>query len=396
VIKDLIKIFLFFLIKLIPKKRNVLVFGDRAGRRFADNSRHLFIYLNENHKEFKCVWISKNKILINYLNHKKFIAYHSNSMTGLYYSLIANYHLYNFVEDDIHKIITEFSKSILLWHGVLPKKLKAINFTTSYISHYINKKNNKYFVYPNKKMANNITDRFPKDKYKLLISNLPRNIIFQKDNLLKSKIRTDSEIKFINDLKKEKKTIFGYFPTWRSDGMELFIDVKNLDDLKKTNEILKKNNSVILIKKHMNSDINDKNILYNNNIEKISDYISKLDSFRFISYDFDLNSILDSCNVLITDYSGVMFDFLYLDRPIILYLPDYYSFKKNNGFVFDPVEKNFSHVAFNLKQLNENINEYFKNNLNYSYKYKIQRRNIKKIIFLQKENIQPIINLLKD
>jgi len=395
-IRDFIKILIFFIIKIIPKKKNVLVFGDRAGRRFADNSRHLFIYLNENHKEFKCVWITKSKELVSYLNNKKYIAYECNSLKGLYYALIANYHLYTFVEDDVHRIITEFSKSILLWHGVLPKKLKKINFTTSYISHYINRKNNKYFVYPNKELANHITDRFPKDKYELLISNLPRNIIFQKNNIQSNTVRTDDEIKFINDLKKENKKIFGYFPTWRSNGMELFIDVRNLDNLKKTNKILKKNNSLILIKKHMNSEVDDKNVLYNSEIEKISKYLSKLDGFKFISYDFDLNSILESCDVLITDYSGVMFDFLYLDRPIILYVPDYDEFKKNNGFVFDPVKNNFSNVAYNLNQLNENINKYFINNLNFKNMHQTQRKNIKKIIFTQSDDIQTIINVLKN
>ena len=178
--------------------------------------------------------------------------------------------------------------------------------------------------------------------------------------------------------------------------MELFIDVRNLDNLKKTNKILKKNNSLILIKKHMNSEVDDKNVLYNSEIEKISKYLSKLDGFKFISYDFDLNSILESCDVLITDYSGVMFDFLYLDRPIILYVPDYDEFKKNNGFVFDPVKNNFSNVAYNLNQLNENINKYFINNLNFKNMHQTQRKNIKKIIFTQSDDIQTIINVLKN
>ena len=45
----------FFIIKIIPKKKNLLVFGDRAGLRFADNSKHLFIYLNKYKKRFRCI-----------------------------------------------------------------------------------------------------------------------------------------------------------------------------------------------------------------------------------------------------------------------------------------------------------------------------------------------------
>ena len=46
-ISGIVKVLFFFLIKILPKKKNLLVFGDRAGLRFADNSRHLFLYLNK-------------------------------------------------------------------------------------------------------------------------------------------------------------------------------------------------------------------------------------------------------------------------------------------------------------------------------------------------------------
>ena len=65
-IKDLIKILLFLIIRSIPKKKELLVFGDRAGRRFADNSRYLYFYINKNHPEFQCIWMSKNKEIIKY------------------------------------------------------------------------------------------------------------------------------------------------------------------------------------------------------------------------------------------------------------------------------------------------------------------------------------------
>ena len=36
----------------------------------------------------------------------------------------------------------------------------------------------------------------------------------------------------------------------------------------------------------------------------------------FADYDIDLNSILANCDYLITDYSGVAFDFLYLKNQL--------------------------------------------------------------------------------
>ena len=330
-LKDLIKILLFIITRIIPKNKYLLVFGDRAGIRLADNSRYLFFYINRNYKKFHCVWITKDKKILQYLRNNNYDAHDSRSLRGIYYCFRAKFHIFNFVENDINQFITLFSDSILLWHGILPKKLKQLKIETSKVNSYLNKKVIKFFVYPNEKLSKNILARFPDNKYKLLISNLPRNLIF-KETLLKNMdyFRTKDEINYIKLIKSEKKNIFGYFPTWRPDGLELFRDVKSLDQLKNIDKVLESSNSLILIKRHMNSDKKDKNILYNKDIENISKYMESLKNFRFVNYEFDLNSVLAVCDVLITDYSGVIFDFLYCPHNgIIYFLQD----QKRNHFL---------------------------------------------------------------
>lgn len=393
--KDLLKIFLFFFFKIIPKKKNLIVFGDRAGLRFADNSRHLFFYLNKNYKKFQCVWITKNKKILKYLNDSGYLSYHCYSIRGLYYCLIAKWHLYNFAENDINPVITRFSNSILLWHGVLPKKLKKIYISTSFISRIINQSIKKFFLYTNKNLSTNIFQRFQKDKYKLIISDLPRNFILQNPKHIKYFITKD-EINFIKNIQNSNKKVFGYFPTWRKNGLELFLDVKDFKLLKKTDEILRKNNSIILVKKHMNSEKNDKNAYYNEDIEKISNYLSSLKSVRFINYQFDLNSILSICDVLISDYSGVIFDFLYLNKPIIIYAPDYKKFKKENGFIIDPINENIGHYARNLENLNQLINEYSLQPQKFSNQFEIKRIKLKDKIFTKQNSINEIIDILNN
>ena len=149
-ISGIVKVLFFFLIKILPKKKNLLVFGDRAGLRFADNSRHLFLYLNKYKNKYRCIWITKDRKIIEFLNKNNFEAYKHNSLKGIYFCLVANWHLYNFVEDDISSKITLYSKSILLWHGVLPKKVNEIKHRENFINNFIFKKIEKYFVYHNK------------------------------------------------------------------------------------------------------------------------------------------------------------------------------------------------------------------------------------------------------
>ena len=391
-IKEISKIALFFIIKIIPKKKNLLVFGDRAGLRFADNSRHLFIYLNKYHKEFRPIWITKRKEIHNFLKKKGYEVYYSNSLKGIYFCLVANWHLYNFVENDINENITKFSKCILLWHGVLPKKVKNIEHKNNFINNYIFKRLKKFFVYPNESLALGLLKRFPKFKYELLISNLPRNSVLENNTI---NFHTDNERELINKIDLSKKKIYGYFPTWREDGIEIFRDVKNLKKLDELDEILKKTNSIILLKKHMNSEKTDGDRRYNPEIEKIIEKLNTFKSFIFADYDTDLNSILNKCDYLISDYSGVIFDFLYLNKPIILYIPDYKDFLLNNGFELNPIESKISKVANNIDELIELIrkNE-IKNNVDdKTYENKLI---LKEEIFSTKNNgISNILSILK-
>ena len=252
------------------------------------------------------------------------------------------------MEDDISKNITTYSKCILLWHGVLPKKVNKIEHKLNHINNFIFKKIKKFFLYPNKKLSQNLLNRFPKYKYELLISNLPRNIILKNK---KDLYHTQNELDLIHQINKSKKKIYGYFPTWRQDGLEMFRDVTDLSQLDNLNLILEKNHASILLKKHMNSEKKDGDRRYNPSIENLMQKLKSLNNFIFVDYETDLNSILFKCDYLITDYSGVVFDFLLLDRPIIFYIPDYESFKKNNGFELNIIEKKIGSTAINLHEL---------------------------------------------
>ena len=190
------------------------------------------------------------------------------------------------------------------------------------------------------------------------------------------------------------KKIFGYFPTWRQDGLELFRDIAELKKLEELNKALKKTNSIMIVKKHMNSDKKDENVLYNNKIEKLTNYLLNLESFVFADYDFDLNSILDICDVLITDYSGVIFDFLYLNRPIITYTPDYEEFNSNIGFMFDPTKYEFTFNANNFDQLKNLILNFKAINNKFKNLHEINRGLVKNKVFIKNSGIEEIVEFI--
>ena len=66
---------------------------------------------------------------------------------------------------------------------------------------------------------------------------------------------------------------------------------------------------------------------------------------------------MNKCDYLITDYSGVVFDYLYLNRPIIFYVPDYDEFEKNTGLEINVIKKNIGKIANNVGELSKLIAE---------------------------------------
>ena len=59
------------------------------------------------------------------------------------------------------------------------------------------------------------------------------------------------------------------------------------------------------------------------------------ESIRLVPAELDINTILSAVDILVSDYSSVMIDFLALDRPIILYVPDKADYEKTRGLYFD-------------------------------------------------------------
>jgi CDP-glycerol glycerophosphotransferase (TagB/SpsB family) len=52
----------------------------------------------------------------------------------------------------------------------------------------------------------------------------------------------------------------------------------------------------------------------------------------------DADAYLPLCDVLVTDYSSLAFDFMLLDRPIVYFVPDLDDYVAYRGFYFDPLE----------------------------------------------------------
>lgn len=73
--------------------------------------------------------------------------------------------------------------------------------------------------------------------------------------------------------------------------------------------------------------------------------------FLNLSEEREINDLLMICDLLITDYSSVIFDYSLLNKPIVYYTYDLNTYDEKRGFYFDIKEYIYGACAFNMNEL---------------------------------------------
>lgn len=161
------------------------------------------------------------------------------------------------------------------------------------------------------------------------------------DEKYKEKIK-DSFYKDYPELKGKKIVLFA--PTYRGENLRKASYDFEFLSLKKLQKSLGEDYAFIL-KWHP--------AVYNNlEAGKIFFDYSRYQKF---CYDFsnlrDINDLLIVADILITDYSSVIFDYYLLDKPIIYYVYDLETYNENRGLYYDFQDYVYGDVATNMDEL---------------------------------------------
>ena len=149
---------------------------------------------------------------------------------------------------------------------------------------------------------------------KVIITGYPRNdILFNYELYQMESIHETLETDNYN-------AIILYAPTYRE--LNTLINPLADKDWRYINEKCADNNILFLIKQHPYAN----SINFSETLSNVKDISSKLS---------DIQELLYLTDILITDYSSVMFDYSLLNRPIILFIYDYDDYKNNVGFYID-------------------------------------------------------------
>lgn len=343
---------LCWLSHIFPRNNKLWVFGAWFGTRYSDNARYLFEYVQKE-KDIKAIWITKNKDVINKIRRDGKNAFLASRPLGVYYMLRAGVAIVSSGLSDLGVVLVYGAFKVNLWHGAPMKRLN------SYDKKIDHKRSAKKYV---KKLVLSIfphirgiktydlilatsdyfkpimVSAFSVSNTNVQVLGYPRNdILFDEKHCCE----------YMMELKEKYscKNILAYLPTYRGNfdqGKDFELFSKYGFDRKEMETFLKETDSILLIKLHY--------------VEQERMENKRLDEGSRIVYAdenevADINDTLRYVDVLITDYSGVYFDYLLLNRPIIFAGFELEEYAKQPGFYDDyrfyvagPIAKNWSEV----------------------------------------------------
>ncbi|MGP5529866.1 CDP-glycerol glycerophosphotransferase family protein [Psychrobacter celer] len=144
------------------------------------------------------------------------------------------------------------------------------------------------------------------------------------------------EVKEALNIPLERKTIL-YAPTWRGKIGEVSNDIEiQLELITYLENIYSENYEILVSLHHLTK-------------KSLGDDFSNL-KIREVPSNIDINEILSICDIVVSDYSSIYLDFLCLDRPVVLYIPDIEEYKLHRGLYLAPDELPVN-VAKNIEEL---------------------------------------------
>ena len=303
----------------------IWIFGEWFGKKCSDNVMYFANYVAKyGDQNLKLFWLCNYGVDTSGLNEKIEIV-DRLSERAVALQRIAGVAFMNQGYDDFSDSGDNYlgnAITVNLWHGVMWKKIGFDSFPSNLLSaFYINSvkktKQFSFFCSPSHIYKELFSRAFRIDIENAIDAGLPRNELFfdnKKIMLAKEKLLMrlrEMGMTFPDDLK-----IIAYMPTFRDGNKNSFsfAEIHNVD-LERT---LVEHNCIIIQKAH---EVNvNRGVGYGVEINK-----------RVINIDNILpQELLASSDVLVTDYSSCLFDYLLLDRPIIQFIYDYDYYRNSD------------------------------------------------------------------
>lgn len=302
---------------------------------FACNPHSLWSYIVKN-TDFDTAWIVKKYATYKILTERgiKCAIYDSmdaNAIVSDADIIIANSYTYLTIPKKDSQLLVN------LWHG---SGIKAHD----YYDHNLNPRHaiklKKYFEKVDLMCVHSLDDRFKLsamlhfDLRKIYVTGQPRL-----DSVTCADGRKNLAKLFGEEINQYQHLIF-FAPSYRSNmschaGKIYSDNIFRLDDFddEKLAGLLADRNAALIYKLHPieQTAFSGRNFELNDRCYELTDKMLFTEDIRY-------DEILNSFDIMISDYSSIVFDYLLLDRPIVYLLPDFEEYKDKKGFVFSNID----------------------------------------------------------
>ena len=322
-----------------------------------DNGYWFFKYVRENHPEQECC----------YAIHQKSIDYPKVASLGktVEYNSLKHWILYLASSKKISSQKAGNPNAAIFYflevYGILKDK-------RIFLQHGITVNDAKWLYYQVTKMNSFICGAYPEYEYILEHFGYPKgNVAYT------GFCRFDQ----LHDIHPDQKMIL-IMPTWREwiadedYSLELYEGTK---DIAKTNYFVQWKAFIEDEEIKRLAETYGVRFLFfpHRNMQKYMEFFPKGNEYIQIvsNKDWDIQKLLKTASLMITDYSSVFFDFIYMKKPLIFYQFDYEMFRKGQygAGMFDYRNNDFASSYTDRKDVFKEIEHYLQNNYEVSENY---------------------------
>jgi CDP-glycerol glycerophosphotransferase len=332
-----IEVFFYYIFRIFPIQKNKIFFQNYNGKGYGDNPKYIAEEILRCGYDLILVWVVRRKYKRNIPKKIKTVPY--ISIRAIYESATAKIWIDN-CRKQLYVRKRKGQYYIQTWHGTINFKKVEKDVENKLLSFYV-----KHAKYDSKIADLFLSDsKFTSQLYRssfwyngeILECGTPReDILINRNQHLKEKVR-----KYFNI--SEKTKIILYAPTFRNNFNANIFDI-NYNLILNNLQEKTKENWIFLMRMHPNDSKKSGVFIYNDLILNASDYD-------------DMQEILLTSDILITDYSDCMYEFALMDKPVFLYIKDYEQYKIERDFYFDIFSLPFPSALNNEELLQKILN----------------------------------------
>lgn len=331
------------------KLRNAVLFESFQGKVIGDNPLDIFLELKKHRSDLEFFWTVQKGETTAPIGAKA-VVHGSREWLNL---LATSKYLVNNTSFPWYFRKVEGQKYLQTWHGTPLKKLNrdipGNNLTASYLNTMDREASYWDALISPSKYCTAIFPTAFNYSGEIIESGYPRN-----DRLVKKPAEIRARVRKELGVSDDKIRLVLYAPTWRDYNRSATGKWQTVNYIEPTTRM--PNGFQLAFRGHTNT-----HAAHNSSVAG-----SAIDVTTYP----DVTELYLAADVLVTDYSSVMFDFSVTGKPIIFLAPDIDEYESKRGFYFDLSAEAPGPICSNSQQVIEALNEIGQVSKTYASKYK--------------------------